>query len=140
MQGGESTRWSFCALMAALAVGCASGPPVRQGAETAAVMSPGDAGAASVAPVVWEEPAQLPNPPVESAEVISTPPQEGLQPLALSLFDAVEMGLSQNPDLIAQRTAEGVSEGMLGVAETYPFNPWVQIQVTPYQKSGDPII
>ena len=46
----------------------------------------------------------------------------------------------QNPDLIALRTAEGVSEGALGVAETYPFNPWVQIQVTPYQKSADPLI
>src|SRR5205814_8166972 len=63
-----------------------------------------------------------------------------VQQLTLSLFDAVEMGLAQNPDLVAQRAAEGVSEGMLGVAETYPFNPWVQIQVTPYQKSADPLI
>src|SRR5437867_12581018 len=50
------------------------------------------------------------------------------------------MGLAQNPDLVEQRTVEGVGEVMLGVAETYPFNPWVQIQVTPYQRSSDPLI
>jgi outer membrane protein TolC len=33
------------------------------------------------------------------------------------------------------RYAEGSAEGALGVAETYPFNPTVQIQVTPSQSS-----
>lgn len=57
----------------------------------------------------------------------------------LTLFDAVELGLSQNPELNALRYAEGASEGALGVAQTYPFNPWVQIQVTPGQQSENPL-
>ena len=47
--------------------------------------------------------------------------------------DAIETGLSQNPDLIALRHGEGVGTATLGVAQTYPFNPWVQVQATPYQ-------
>ncbi len=125
MQGGKQARWLVCALAAALLAGCASGPQVRERDEAAAVSAPQNVAAASVAPVVWEEPAQLPTPPADGAEVIPAPPQGALEPLSLSLFDAVEMGLAQNPDLIALQTAEGVSEGMLGVAQTYLFNPWV---------------
>ena len=58
------------------------------------------------------------------------------RPIALSLLDAVELCLSQNPDLQAARAAEGVSAGALGVAQTYPFNPYVQIQVTPSQQNA----
>ncbi len=54
---------------------------------------------------------------------------------SLTLTQAIETGLSQNPDLITQRQTERVSEAALGVAETYPFNPWVQVQATPYQNS-----
>jgi cobalt-zinc-cadmium efflux system outer membrane protein len=54
-------------------------------------------------------------------------------PLQLSLFDAVETALLQNPDLTTLRQTEGVSVGALGVARTYPFNPFVQIQATPFQ-------
>ena len=46
----------------------------------------------------------------------------------LSLIDAINTGLAQNPDLVVLRTTEGVSYGALGVARTYPFNPYVQIQ------------
>ncbi|MBS0204571.1 MAG: TolC family protein [Planctomycetes bacterium] len=53
----------------------------------------------------------------------------------LSLASCVALGLSQNPDLIAARQAENVSTAALGVAETYPFNPFVQVQATPYQES-----
>jgi cobalt-zinc-cadmium efflux system outer membrane protein len=64
-------------------------------------------------------------------------PIHSVQPaLSLTLFDVVELGLMQNPDLVALRYAEGVSEGALDVAQTYPFNPWVQIQVTPWQESN----
>jgi cobalt-zinc-cadmium efflux system outer membrane protein len=63
-----------------------------------------------------------------------------MQPLAapppLSLFQAIEVGLAQNPDLIALRYAQDVSEGALGVAETYPFNPYVQLQVLPSAQSS----
>lgn len=53
--------------------------------------------------------------------------------LALSLDQAIETGLAQNPDLVALRQTEGVSAAALGVAETYPFNPFVQVQATPIQ-------
>ena len=53
----------------------------------------------------------------------------------MSIRDAVETGLAQNPDLIALRQAEGVGSATLGVARTYPFNPWVQIQASPYQRA-----
>jgi cobalt-zinc-cadmium efflux system outer membrane protein len=74
------------------------------------------------------------------AEIVPAPMQALAAPPPLSLFQAIEVGLAQNPDLIALRYAQDVSEGALGVAETYPFNPWVQIQVTPYQRSADPLI
>lgn len=55
----------------------------------------------------------------------------------LTVFDAMATALSQNPDLITQRQAERVSRGALGLAQTYPFNPYVQIQATPYQDKRD---
>lgn len=55
----------------------------------------------------------------------------------LSLTSCIAIGLSQNPDLIAARQAEQVGTAALGVAETYPFNPFVQLQATPYQTSSD---
>lgn len=51
----------------------------------------------------------------------------------LTVFDAITTALAQNPDLITQRQTERVGRGAVGVAETYPFNPYVQIQATPYQ-------
>jgi len=58
-------------------------------------------------------------------------------PAVLSLDDAIETALNQNPDLAAIRQTEGVSEAALGVAQTYPFNPWVQVRTTPYQRTTD---
>ena len=58
-------------------------------------------------------------------------------PQRLSIRDAIETGLAQNPELRALRQAEGVGTTTLGVAQTYPFNPWVQVQATPYQKAQD---
>ena len=54
-------------------------------------------------------------------------------PARLPLFAAIETSLAQNPDLVALRRNEGVGLGALGVAQTYPFNPFVQTTVTPIQ-------
>ncbi|HEY2253046.1 MAG TPA: TolC family protein [Planctomycetaceae bacterium] len=58
-------------------------------------------------------------------------------PAVISLDEAIETALNQNPDLAAIRQTEGVSEAALGVAQTYPFNPWVQVRTTPYQRTTD---
>lgn len=61
-------------------------------------------------------------------------------PLAgsLSLTECIAVSLAQNPDLITMRQTEAVSMAALGVAETYPFNPFVQVQATPYQANPLP--
>lgn len=55
--------------------------------------------------------------------------------IEFSVRTAVETGLAQNPDLIALRQNEGVGTAALGVAQTYPFNPFLQVQATPYQNA-----
>src|SRR5262249_25203670 len=57
----------------------------------------------------------------------------------LTIEQAIETGFMRNPDLISLRQAEGVSVGAYGVAATYPFNPYVQVQATPipHQVIGD---
>lgn len=55
----------------------------------------------------------------------------------ISVFDAISTALAQNPDLLAQRETEWVGRGNLGLAQTYPFNPYVQVQATPYQHHRD---
>ena len=70
------------------------------------------------------------------AEINAAPPL-GPNLTALSLDDAIEAGLVQNPDLVALREAEGVSAAVFGVAQTYPFNPFVQFQATPYQRNTE---
>jgi len=62
----------------------------------------------------------------------STPPPVG-EPLRLDLIQSLETALLQNPDLTAIRRNEGVGVAAVGVARTYPFNPFVQIQATPFQ-------
>ena len=59
-------------------------------------------------------------------------------PLRLSIFQAIETSLAANPDLLTQREAEAVSLAALGVAQTYPFNPSLQVQVTPFQDLTSP--
>ena len=71
-------------------------------------------------------------PTTESAAVAdSTVQEQRIGGLTLSLHEAVATGLVQNPDLIAMRGMEGVSVAALGVAETYPWNPFVQTQLLP---------
>jgi cobalt-zinc-cadmium efflux system outer membrane protein len=59
---------------------------------------------------------------------------------SLSLDRCISLGLAQNPDLIALRQTENAGSAALEVAQTYPFNPFVQVQATPLQdqQSGGP--
>ena len=61
-------------------------------------------------------------------------------PSHTSLAQCISLSLAQNPDLIAIRQNDSVGSAALGVAQTYPFNPSVQFQVTPWQdaKVGGP--
>lgn len=67
----------------------------------------------------------------------SKQPPEACESVRLDLLGAIEVGLANNPDMVSLRQAEGVSLGALGVARTYPINPWVQFQVTPGQHQED---
>lgn len=74
----------------------------------------------------------------EEVELAPTPEvgskqSELSEPIRLSVRDAIETALIQNPDLVAQRAAEDVSVAALSVARTYPFNPFLQVQATPLQ-------
>lgn len=80
--------------------------------------------------------------PAEAAEVVQPVSHEEVSIVdavsavnELTLSSGIAMSLAQNPDLIAVRQAENVSSAALGVAQTYPFNPFVQVQATPYQDS-----
>lgn len=108
---------------------CASPPPASP---------PAANGAPSVVLATHNE--QVASPPV------ALPPTEAIapgvavpgtndagNPLRLDLVQSVEMALVQNPDLQTIRQNEGVGRGVLGVAQTYPFNPFVQVQATPLQ-------
>ena len=53
----------------------------------------------------------------------------------ISLQQSISLALSQNPELVTLRQTEKVSSAALGVAQTYPFNPFVQFQATPYQEA-----
>jgi cobalt-zinc-cadmium efflux system outer membrane protein len=53
----------------------------------------------------------------------------------LSLDQSISLALSQNPSLVTLRQTERVSSATLGVAETYPFNPFLQFQATPWQET-----
>ncbi|MBI5759037.1 MAG: TolC family protein [Planctomycetales bacterium] len=64
-------------------------------------------------------------------------PHPAPAPFQLTLSQAIETGLAQNPDLVTQRQAERVNEAAVEVAQTYPFNPSVQVQATPYQNSKE---
>ncbi len=56
-------------------------------------------------------------------------------PVSYSIRTAIETALAHNPDLIALRQTDPVGTAALGVAQTYPFNPFVQVQATPYQSA-----
>jgi cobalt-zinc-cadmium efflux system outer membrane protein len=95
----------------------------------ATVQPPQPASGANAAPQLPRPPEELP--PGAAQELAVSPPA----PARLSLFTAIETSLAQNPDLVALRRNEGVGIGVLGVAQTYPFNPYVQVQATPLQSN-----
>jgi outer membrane protein, heavy metal efflux system len=51
--------------------------------------------------------------------------------LTLTLDQAIATGLEQNPTLTALRASQPVADAALRVAQTYPFNPYVQVEVCP---------
>lgn len=55
--------------------------------------------------------------------------------VGIALGESISLALSQNPELVTLRQTERVSSATLGVAQTYPFNPSVQVQVTPWQNA-----
>lgn len=137
-------------LFVGIAAGCRAAP------ERAPVDAQGDAPPPLAAEVLG---AQEPLRPVSHAEAIEVADQDpepaeeipigepaevssGDQPaeIRLTLVQAIDTALALNPDLVALRRNEGVSQGALGVARTYPFNPFVQVQATPFQdaKLGGP--
>jgi outer membrane protein, heavy metal efflux system len=104
------------------------GPPSSQG-QTQTAPSP-------IQQVAATQPADKAKPPA------SLPPLQPAQepanaPLGLSLSEAIETGLTRNPDLITQRQAENVGAAVLGVARTPLFNPTVQARILPYNKFAD---
>ena len=62
-----------------------------------------------------------------TAPAIAPPEGSG----ALTLDQAIAVGLQQNPTLVALRATQPVAEAALRVAQTYPFNPYVQVEVCP---------
>ncbi|MFN7870459.1 MAG: TolC family protein [Planctomyces sp.] len=59
------------------------------------------------------------------------------QDVEVSFRHLCEQAVSNNPDLVALRQTERVSLAAKGVAETYPFNPFLQVQATPFQEAGN---
>ncbi len=55
-------------------------------------------------------------------------------PFVLTLPEAIETGLTRNPDLITQRQAENVGQAIVRVARTPLYNPTVQVRILPYNK------
>jgi cobalt-zinc-cadmium efflux system outer membrane protein len=53
---------------------------------------------------------------------------------SINLSEALETALERNPALVTLRQAEPVSRAALGVARTYPFNPYVQLQALPLSR------
>lgn len=74
---------------------------------------------------------------LDSSNSIATVPTSDALPLTLD--SAISVSLSNNPTLIALRAGEPVARAAYGVAETYPFNPFVQVQFLPVtqNKAGD---
>jgi outer membrane protein TolC len=94
-----------------------------------------------------EQPAVLPSAPLVSLQasaadtakdgvvrLAASPAVPDLNAVALSLDEAISLGLSRNPDLAAVRASEPVAIAAIGVANTYIYNPQFQTQVLPYNR------
>ncbi len=118
-----------CAIML-LYCGCRS-------AETARIEASASSSYSSTA-ITNHAPSQQTD--LELAPDIELASAEATHESTTSLPRCISLSLSQNPDLIAIRQNDSVGSAALGVAQTYPFNPSVQVQVTPWQdaKIGGP--
>jgi outer membrane protein, heavy metal efflux system len=65
----------------------------------------------------------------------AVPPAAAVAATPLTLPAAIETSLEQNPDLVALRQTEGVSRAVVGVARSFPFNPFFQFQATPVEQA-----
>ena len=124
----------IAALCAACATGCRTLPAPRTTTEAGAATLP----ATESEPVAPAEPSDeeaAGKVRLMSGEMDAAGANEVQRPafVQLSLRQAIEMGLDQNPDLNVLRQNEGVGAAAFGVAATYPFNPFVQVQATPLQ-------
>jgi cobalt-zinc-cadmium efflux system outer membrane protein len=101
---------------------------------TPAIAAEGSGRSAKSPSVAISKPASpIQHTSAEEMDVGPIQPVAGPDPSSLTLIEAIETGLVQNPDLVALRQNEGVSAAAFGVAQTYPFNPFVQVRATPYQ-------
>lgn len=86
------------------------------------------------------KPEQEPEPAEKAIRQVSESQEEraakNAEPSSpFSLTECLSLSLAQNPDLIALRQGDAVGSAALGLAQTYPFNPFVQFQATPYQEA-----
>ena len=147
LAGGVRLRNATCWLVLAAALaGCQSNAASRQPGALARRELPAPVNASPPFPIL-EAAKERPKAAAAEGKVRlvsdddeATPdPQPGALlpaagPAVLSLDQAIETGLADNPDLAALRQNEGVSAAALGVAQTYPINPWVQYRATPIQR------
>ena len=66
----------------------------------------------------------------------ATTSSDSTSAVALPLPQLCAIAVSSNPDLVTLRQTERVSLAAKGVADTYPFNPFVQVQATPFQDAA----
>ena len=81
-------------------------------------------------------PATIESPITTEAEQTPLMP-ESSPSRSLSLIEAIDQSLITNPDLIAARQQEGVSQAMVGVAQKYPFNPFLQTRILPWGQKAN---
>lgn len=143
-------RWTELALVM-LCLGCRTGGTARLDTtrvdtarvDTASRRQPIRSTPAAVADAGREDNASGDSVPVirlTAGEVSEPASPASLAGPSLTLPQSIALALEQNPDLITLRQSENVGSAALGVAQTYPFNPFVQVQATPYQeaRSGGP--
>lgn len=111
------------------------GPVVAVGGVIPAANLEAEGLAPSVIHAYAAEPVSLAADTAVAPQLLNNAAANPQPPLKLDLIQALETSLLQNPELTALRRNEGVSVGALGVAQTYPFNPFVQLQVTPLQNA-----
>jgi cobalt-zinc-cadmium efflux system outer membrane protein len=76
-------------------------------------------------------PTDAPMPPDAPLPVVDEATQQPAGAVGLTLEEAIETALQNNPSLIALRQDEPVSRAALRVAGTYPHDPSVQVTVLP---------